>query len=66
MVVYVNGEEKAIASGTNIAGLLAALAISPTGIAVEQNLTIIPKSRYDATPLHDGDRIEIIQFIGGG
>lgn len=65
MVIYVNGEQKAITAGT-ITALLSELGISPLGIAVEQNLAIVPKSRYEATPLTDGDRIEIIQFIGGG
>jgi thiamine biosynthesis protein ThiS len=36
------------------------------GIAVERNREIVPKSAYAVTRLTDGDRIEIVQFVGGG
>lgn len=49
-----------------VSGLLAALALEPRKIAVERNLEIVPKSRYGETVLSDGDRIEIVQFVGGG
>ncbi len=42
------------------------LGLEPTKIAVERNLEIVPKSQYEATILRDGDRIEIVQFVGGG
>ncbi len=64
--VTVNGEARDVASGTNVQGLLVLLGLEPTKIAVERNLEIVPKSQYEDTILSDGDRIEIVQFVGGG
>ncbi len=49
-----------------IAGLTAALSLDPRKVAVERNLAIVPKSAYGETPVDEGDRIEIVHFVGGG
>jgi len=49
-----------------VQGLLAALGLDPKKIAVERNLEIVPRSTYDAVMVRDGDRYEIVHFIGGG
>lgn len=64
--VTVNGEERRIPHGTTVAGLLVLLGLEPRKIAVERNLEIVPKSLYDETCLRADDRIEIVQFVGGG
>lgn len=64
--VTVNGEAREVAPGTSIQGLLVLLGLEPTKIAVERNLEIVPKSQYEVTLLCAGDRIEIVQFVGGG
>jgi len=64
--VTVNGEARQVAPGTSVQGLLLLLGLEPTKIAVERNLEIVPKSQYEATILSEGDRIEIVQFVGGG
>jgi thiazole synthase len=46
--------------------LLRQLALDPAKVAVERNLEIVPRSTYRAVPLAEGDRLEIVQFIGGG
>lgn len=66
MDITVNGEMRRLDGPTTVAGLLAALALEPKKIAVERNLEIVPKSQYGAVRLADGDRIEIVQFVGGG
>ena len=66
MNITVNGEKTQIAAATSVAGLLEALELEPKKIAVERNLEIVPKSQYQDTALADGDRIEIVQFVGGG
>lgn len=66
MDITVNGEEKSFAAPMTVAGLLSALALEPRKIAVERNLEIVPKSRFGETALCDGDKIEIVQFVGGG
>ena len=66
MKLWVNGEEKSIEAVTDVAGLVAALGLDGRKVAVERNLEIVPRSIYGATPVADGDRIEIVHFIGGG
>ena len=60
-----NGEagEYAVAS---LSGLLALLELDARKVAIERNLEIVPRSLFPATALADGDRIEIVHFIGGG
>lgn len=66
MDITINGEEKRFDGPLNVDGLLKALALEPRKIAVERNLEIVPKSLYGETALSDGDKIEIVQFVGGG
>lgn len=63
--LVVNGEAKAFAAGS-VAALVSALGLDLRKVAVERNLEIVPKSRFAETALSDGDRIEIVHFIGGG
>ncbi len=60
-----NGEEHDV-EADDLRGLLAALDLNPRKVAVELNLEIVPRSLYAQTALADGDRIEIVHFIGGG
>ncbi len=60
-----NGEPREIAAAT-VARLVAELGLDSRKVAVERNLEIVPKSQFEATALDDGDRIEIVHFIGGG
>ncbi|MBI2962273.1 MAG: sulfur carrier protein ThiS [Deltaproteobacteria bacterium] len=66
MVAIVNGRERPLAAGVTIADLLAELALGGRRVAVELNRDIVPKSEYASRPIRDGDRIEVVQFVGGG
>lgn len=66
MHVQVNGEQRTVAAGSTVAGLLKELDIRSDRVAVELNLTILDRSEFDGRSLQEGDRIEIISFIGGG
>ena len=66
MRLLLNGEERDIAGIASIADLVAALGLDARKVAVERNLEIAPRSTYADTRLVDGDRIEIVTFIGGG
>ena len=66
MELMINGEKREFGAPLSVAGLLASLSLEPQKIAVERNREIVPKSAYAATGLADGDRIEIVQFVGGG
>jgi len=66
MKLWVNGEERTVEEAVDVAGLVAALGLDGRKVAVERNLQIVPRSTYGSTPVIDGDRIEIVHFIGGG
>ena len=66
MQISVNGEDLRFEGVTDVAALVAKLGLDTRKVAVERNLEIVPRSAYAATPLADGDRIEIVTFIGGG
>ena len=66
MHIQVNGEQRTLADGSTVTGLLTALDIRSDRVAVELNLTILDRSEFDRRSLQEGDRIEIISFIGGG
>ena len=64
-MVKVNGRELDIA-GKTVSEYLATTNYDPKRIAVERNGDIVFKSQYDVTILKDGDRLEIVGFVGGG
>ena len=66
MTITLNGEASAIDPGTSVAGLLAALSLSPSKVAIERNREIVPRSAYAETALADGDVVEVVTFVGGG
>ncbi len=66
MRLTINGEAREFPGPLNVDSLLRALEIDPRRVAFERNLEIVPKSSYPATVLADGDRVEIVHFIGGG
>jgi thiazole synthase len=64
--VTLNGEARQLAGPVSVAGMLAGLGLDPAKIAVERNLAIVPRGAYDAVRVEEGDRFEIVHFIGGG
>ncbi len=66
MRLTVNGEARSFEGVATIAALVRALGLETKKLAVERNLEIVPRSAYGATLLADGDRIEIVAFVGGG
>lgn len=66
MKVIVNGDSADIREDRTVAGLLEDLQISRDRVAVEVGLEIVPKAQYDSHVLKEGDKVEIVQFVGGG
>jgi thiamine biosynthesis protein ThiS len=64
--VRVNGDERAFASGTSIAALLALLGVSTPRVAVERNREIVSRAAYESTLLEEEDELEVVEFVGGG
>ncbi len=66
MQIIVNGETHTVSAGITLKAFVATLPGDPRGIAIEKNLTIVPKSAHEETVLKDGDRLEVVHFVGGG
>lgn len=66
MRLTINGDERSFADVADVASLVRALGLDPRKVAVERNLEIVPRSAYARAVLADGDRLEIVQFVGGG
>ena len=66
MQIYLNGESRNVDPGTSIEALVLTLSDDPRGIAIERNLEIVPKAEHGQTLLEEGDRLEVVQFVGGG
>jgi thiamine biosynthesis protein ThiS len=65
MKIHVNGEAREVPEGTTLRGLVEQLNMKPEKVAIELNRRLVKSDRYDA-PLHEGDQIEIVTFVGGG
>jgi len=66
MRLLVNGEERQVGPSTTVRQLLASLGLSETLVAVERNEEIVPRAQHACTELNEGDRVEVVQFVGGG
>ena len=66
MQIFLNGENVETEEGSSIAELLTRLGIGLERVAVEVNLDIVPKAKYATRILLEGDRVEIVHFVGGG
>ena len=66
MTLLINGETRSLLRAAHIAELIRFLGIKPDRIAIELNRRIVKKTEWGTTRLQDGDRIEIVQFVGGG
>lgn len=66
MRIEVNGEAREIADGATIRALLVEMGLAETLVAVERNEEIVPRGEHETTPLAEGDRVEVVHFVGGG
>jgi thiamine biosynthesis protein ThiS len=61
-----NGEEREVAEGATVATLVAELKLPPGRLAVEHNQRVVPWGAHGEVRLSDGDRLELVSFVGGG
>lgn len=66
ITVTVNGDERSVPAGLSVAGLLAHLGLEPRMIVVERNGDILRRDAYAGAPVREGDRLELVHFVGGG
>jgi sulfur carrier protein len=64
--ILLNGEEKELMEGWTVAQLVHSLQLPAQRIAIEYNRRILKKEKWATHPIEDGDRIEIVHFVGGG
>jgi thiamine biosynthesis protein ThiS len=65
MNLTINGENQVFSAET-LGGLVEQLGMKPDRVAIELNREIVPRDRWPQTSLRDGDRLEIVHFVGGG
>lgn len=66
MKLFVNGEQKEFEEVRTLAELVERLGMKGDRVAVELNREIVPRTQWNETPLREGDRLEIVHFVGGG
>jgi thiazole synthase len=66
LCLTVNGKPQSAPSGTTVAGLLELMGVDPRRVAVERNEDVVPRKTWDEALVGEGDKIEIVAFIGGG
>jgi thiamine biosynthesis protein ThiS len=65
MNLTINGETQS-SSAETLGALVEQLGMKPDRVAIELNREIVPRDQWPQAPLHDGDRLEIVHFVGGG
>ncbi len=66
MLVEINGESRDVAASITLAELILHLALAPERLAIELNQSVVRRADWPQTPIKEGDRIEIVHFVGGG
>jgi thiamine biosynthesis protein ThiS len=66
LLVQINGESREVRDGSTLDDLVSELSLAPVRIAVELNQQVVRRDQWAQTTLADGDRIEIVHFVGGG
>jgi sulfur carrier protein len=64
--IKLNGEAKEIEEGTTLARLVEQLTLAPDRLAVELNRDVVRRAQWPQVTLREGDRVEIVHFVGGG
>ncbi len=66
MRLLINGQDKECPPLANVAALVEHLGTKSDRVAVELNREIVPRAKWESTSIHEGDRLEIVHFVGGG
>lgn len=66
VTILLNGDPYDLPGPLSVSELLARLKLDPRRVAVEHNLMVVKRARYDETVIRERDRIEVVNFVGGG
>ena len=64
--MIVNGSTRKLPDGTSVEALIRELGLAGKPVAVERNREVVPRAQHPTTILADGDRLEVVTFVGGG
>ena len=66
MLVEINGESRDVAASITLGELITHLSLAPERLAIELNHRVVRRADWQQTNINEGDRIEIVHFVGGG
>ena len=66
VTIRLNGDEREVPGGLSVRELLERLELNPSLVVVERNREIVERERYGQVPVEEGDRLELVHFVGGG
>lgn len=66
LTIFLNGERRNIDQPVNIDGLLDLFSMPKKRVAIELNKSVVSRRDWESTPVSDGDKIEVVHFVGGG
>ena len=66
IAIHLNGDLRHVTVGVSLADMLHELGLDPRKVAVERNLEIVPRGTFGEVRVEEGDRLEIVHFVGGG
>ncbi|HUZ46254.1 MAG TPA: sulfur carrier protein ThiS [Terriglobia bacterium] len=66
MKIQLNGELLEVPEGLTLAALLEWLGLPADRVAVERNRKVVKRTEWSATPIEEGDQVEVVQMVGGG
>ena len=64
--IFLNGEKREVIDGMTLLELICSLGLAPQRLAIEHNLQIVKRERWADGSLSEGDKVEIVHFVGGG
>jgi len=64
--IHLNGEARQVPEEITLAALVGWLQLPADRVAVERNLEIVPRNQWSETKIGEGDRLEVVHFVGGG
>ncbi|MEP7363739.1 MAG: sulfur carrier protein ThiS [Acidobacteriota bacterium] len=65
MEIVLNGEKRQVPEGLSVAGLLAHFGITADRVAVELELEIVPRTKWESSMVLSGAQVEVVHFVGG-
>jgi sulfur carrier protein len=64
--IRLNGEAKEVGEGSTLLALVESLSLAPERVAVELNGEVVRRAEWPRVTLAEGDRVEVVHFVGGG